>query len=102
LRTGQTRWKFTGDELFPDGYEMKARSLVIDREGQKAALGRAAIDDTDTALKFLELIGDEEPLLAAVRKARATGKPGALKEVEAGSSEQGQRARALRRMLFNE
>jgi hypothetical protein len=101
-RTGQTRWKFTGDQLFPDGYEMKARSLVIDREGQKTTLGRVVIDDADTALKFLELIGDEEPLLAAVRKARATGKSGALKEVEAGSFEQAPRARGLRKMLFNE
>ena len=66
--------------MFPDGYEMKARSLDFDREGQKKILGHVAIEDTAKAFEFLGLINDEEPLLTAVRKARETGKPDSLSE----------------------
>ncbi len=101
LATGQTRWRFTGDQMFPDGYEMKARSLDFDREGQKKVLGRVAIDNAAQALEFLELIQDEEPLLTAVRKVRDTGKPDALTEGKGLSYDQKLRARRLRKMLFN-
>ncbi len=102
LGTGQTCWKFAGDQMFPDGYEMTARSFDFDREGQKKVLGRVAIDDAAKALEFLELIGDDEPLLTAVRKARETGKPDDLSEGKGLSYDQRQRARQLRKMLFNE
>jgi hypothetical protein len=102
LGTSQTRWKFTGDQMFPDGYEMKARSFNFDREGQKKALGRVAIEDAAKVLEFLELIKDEEPLRTAVRKVRDTGKPDALNEGKGLSYDQRQRARKLRKMLFNE
>ncbi len=88
--------------MFPDGYEMKARSLDFDREGQKKILGHVAIEDTAKAFEFLGLINDEEPLLTAVRKARETGKPDSLSERKGLSYNQRQRARRLRKMLFNE
>ena len=59
--------------LFPDGYEMKARSILIDRDGQKKVLGRVAIDDETKAIEFMETVGREGPLLEAVRKLRQTG-----------------------------
>jgi hypothetical protein len=34
VNAGRTRWKFTGSQMFPDGYEVKARSIQIDRDGQ--------------------------------------------------------------------
>lgn len=97
---GRTRWKFTGDQIFPDGYEMMARSVVIDRDGQKKALGRVAIDHEEKALEFLELVGDDGSLLEAVRKLRQTGDRGALDEQKADSSEQIQRKKRLREMLL--
>ncbi len=82
LENGRTRWSFTGDEMFPDGYEMKARSLEIDREWQRKALGRVAIDDREKALEFLELVGDDATLREAVRKLRETGDRGAPRRGE--------------------
>jgi hypothetical protein len=99
LGNGRTRWSFTGEKIFPDGFEMKARSLVIDRDGQRKALGRVAIDDAETALEFVDLIGDDPVLLEAVRKVESTGARGALAEEKSRSSEQNQRLRRLRELL---
>ncbi len=100
FRGGRTRWSFTGDAVFPDGYEMRARSLEIDREAQRKALGRVVMDDAETALAFVDLIGDDPALLEAVRKLRATGDRGALADEKTRSSEQNRRAGRLREMLF--
>jgi hypothetical protein len=100
FRNGRTRWKFADEEIFPDGYEMKARSLVIDRDGQKKVLGCVAIDDEEKALEFVELVGDDAPLLEAVRKLKETGDRGALDEGKFQSSERIQRAKRLREMLL--
>ena len=72
-KNGRTRWKFTGDQLFPNGYEMKARSIEIDRDAQKKVLGRVAFDDETKAMQFMEVVGREGPLLEAVRNFRQTG-----------------------------
>jgi hypothetical protein len=100
FRNGRTRWKFAAEEIFPDGYEMKARSLVIDRDGQKKALGRVAIDDEEEALEFVELVGNDAQLLAAVRKLKESGDRGALDERNFQSSERIERAKRLREMLL--
>ena len=59
---GRTRWKFTTGELNPDGYEMKARSISIDRDGQRRVLGREVLFDEDTAFEFMEVVGSEGPV----------------------------------------
>src|SRR5205823_4375169 len=79
---GRTRWRFTGERLFPDGYEMKARSILIDRDGQKKVLGRVVIDDETRAMEFMELAGAEGPLLEAVRKLRQTGDRNGFRQVK--------------------
>ena len=83
---GRTRWKFDTGDLFPDGFEMKARSIVIDRDGQKKVLGRMVIDDETRAIEFMELAGGEGTLLEAVRKVRQTGDRNALSQVKTSSS----------------
>ena len=100
FKNGRTRWTFTADRIFPEGYEMKARSLDIDREGQKKVLGRVAIDDEEKALEFLELVGDDNTLMEAVRKLKETGDRGALAEEKGRSFAQNRRAERLREMLF--
>jgi hypothetical protein len=100
FRDGRTRWSFTGDQIFPDGFEMRARSLEIDRDAQRKALGRVTIDDEETALEFVELVGDDGALLEAVRKLRRTGDRGVFDAVKVQSSGQDQRARRLREMLL--
>jgi hypothetical protein len=100
FKDGRTRWRFTGTDIFPHGYEMKARSLVIDREGQKKALGRVAIDDEEKALEFLELVADDPPVLEAVRKLRETGDRVVLDERNFQSSERIERVKRLREMLL--
>ena len=37
---GQAGWKFSGDESFPGGYVMTARSLEIDLAGLTRRLGQ--------------------------------------------------------------
>ena len=102
LKAGRTRWKFTGSELFPDGYEMKARSILIDRDGQKKILGRVVIDDETKAIEFIEAVGRSGPLLEAVRKLRQTADRNALSQVKTRTFEESMRASKLRKMLFNE
>ena len=87
---------------FPDGYEMKARSILIDRDGQKKVLGRVAIDDETKAMEFMEAVGREGPLLEAVRKLRQTGDRNALSQVKTRTYEESRRAAKLRKMLFDE
>jgi hypothetical protein len=100
LGNGRTRWSFAGDEVFPDGYEMRARSLEIDRDAQRKALGRVAIDDEESALEFVELVGEKGALLEAVRKLKVTGDRGALAAAKGRSSEQDQRSGRLCEMLL--
>jgi hypothetical protein len=100
FRNGRTRWKFAGEQIFPDGYQMKARSLVIDRDGQKNTLGRVAIDDEEKALEFVELVGDDAAVLEAVRKLKQAGDRGALDERTFQSSERIERVKRLREMLL--
>jgi hypothetical protein len=97
---GRTRWKFTGGELNPDGYEMKARSIVIDRDGQKKVLGREAVFDEDTAFEFMEVVGSEGPLIEAVRTMSRTGERKALTNVHTRTFDESVRASKLRIMLF--
>jgi hypothetical protein len=52
---------------------MIARSIEIDRDGQKTTLGRVVVDDENKAMEFMEVVGGERQLLEAVRKLRRTG-----------------------------
>jgi hypothetical protein len=99
---GRTRWKFTSDELYPSGYEMRARSVVIDRDAQRKTLGRVVIEDVATARQFIAIVGQDGPLLEAVRKLHRTGDRKAVREVKASSYEEALRVRKLRGILFAE
>jgi hypothetical protein len=101
-KAGRTRWKFTGVGLFPGGYEMKARSILIDRDAQKKVLGRVAIDDETKAVEFIETVGREGPLLEAVREVRQTGDRSALSQLKSDTYEERLRATKVRSMLFGE
>ena len=93
-------WRFTGNEMYPDGYTMRARSIVLDIDGQKKILGRAVITDRAKALAFIDLVGDEGPLLEAVQRVKKTGKVEPLDEVNPRSAGEEQRAARLREMLL--
>ena len=101
-KAGRTRWKFTGVGLFPGGYEMKARSILIDRDAQKKVLGRVAIDDETRAVEFIETVGREGPLLEAVRKLRQTGDRDTLFQMQTRTFDESLQVRKVRKMLFNE
>ncbi len=100
MKAGRVRWKFVGSQSFPDGYEMTARSIAIDREGQKKVLGRVVIDDETKALELMDLVGTEGALLDAVRKLRETGDRDALSQNKDLSYPERQRARKLEDLLF--
>ncbi len=97
---GRTRWNFTGEWLFPDGYEMKARSVFIDRDGQSKILGKVVIDDQTKALEFMDVVGREGPLLEAVCRLRQTADRSTFSQVKTRTYEESLRARKLRKMLF--
>jgi len=101
-KAGRTRWKFTGAGLFPDGYEMRARSILIDRDAQKKLLGRMAIDDELEALAFMDAVGRDGPLLEGVREYVRTGDRNALRQVKTNTFEESVRARTIRKLLFND
>jgi hypothetical protein len=96
---GRTRWKFSGEQLFPDGYEMKARSITIDRDGQTKVLGRVVIDDSEKALEFMSLTGSDGPLLEAVRAYRQTGDRSALVQFTGRTHEEIFRVKKIKAML---
>jgi hypothetical protein len=100
LRAGRTRCRFDGAETFPDGYDMKARSIWIDREGQQKVLGRVVIDDEAKAMEFMELAGSEGPVLEALRKLRQNGDGNAFGQMNVPTFEEALRLRKLRDMLL--
>jgi hypothetical protein len=100
IKAGQTRWKFSVGDLFPGGFEMRARSLFIDRDAQKKLLGRVVIDDETQAMEFMELTGADGSLVEAVRKVHSTGDRNVLTAFKARSYQEGVRARKLQDMLF--
>lgn len=99
-KAGRIHWKFGGGQLFPDGFAMDARSIFIDRDGQRKVLGHVVIDDETKAMEFIEIVGDEGPFLEAVRKLRQTGDRNALLTVKPSSFDEALRARKLQDLLF--
>lgn len=100
MSQGKTRWKLCSFMVFPDGYEMNARSVAIDRETQRKTLGRVVIDDTEGALEFMNLVGGEGALLEAVRAFSKTGEKKLLSDVKTHNQDEAERADKLRKVLF--
>jgi hypothetical protein len=100
MSQGKTRWKFNSTQIFPDGYEMKARSLAIDRDTQRKTLRRVVIDDTEAALKLIELVGREGALLEAVRAFSKTGNKKLLSKVKTSTNDEAERADKTRKVLL--
>ena len=98
---GVTRavWKFGGEELFPAGYTMRATSVALDTAAQEKLLERVVISDRAKALEFIALLGDDGPLVEAVRKAAQSGDRAALDRLPVQSLEDASRARQLRKLL---
>jgi hypothetical protein len=95
----RTSWKFGGDESFPDGYAMKARSLEIDFELQKRALGKVVIADKFRAESFLEILGKSDSLREAVREVRKNGSLQKLRDFKPRTKEEAARFGRLRELL---
>lgn len=100
--TNRVRWRFGEGAMFPGGYVMAARSIVLDVEGQRKTLGRAIINDRAKALRLLEIVGEKGPILDAVRAYRKTGDPRVLRELQPNSPEDLERLAEMRRMLLQE
>lgn len=98
--SNRASWKFTSNELFPTGYQMKARSVVLDVDAQKKILGRVVIPDGLKALELMELVDGDSPLLEAVRKVRETADLSALRDFQTTSVEQYRRVKKLRELML--
>jgi hypothetical protein len=77
-----TSWRFGEERLFPDGFEMKARSLDRRPEAQRKMLGRVVLADRALAETFIEIVKDCPPLLDAVRAAGKAGEAGPIREFQ--------------------
>jgi hypothetical protein len=97
-----TRWKFRGEEAFPSGYAMRARSIAIDRDGQKKHLGKVVVDDERKALEFIEIVGRDGPLVAGVRDFARTGNRSAIRSIKGRTSDESERALKILKLLLNE
>ena len=80
IMTGDhTRWTFTGGEMFPrwlrdEGADYRHRY----RRSNKSSRSRGDRIRGEGALEFIKLVGEEGPLLNAVRKAHQAGNSSAL------------------------
>ena len=95
----RTSWKFGGEESFPDGYVMKARSLEIDLELQRKTLGKEIIADRFRAESYLEIVGTTGSLRATLREVRRSGNLQKLRDFKPKTMEEAARYGRLREML---
>lgn len=61
------RWTFAGGEAYPFGYAMECESLDVQSELEQELLGEKVLDNRDTMLKYVEIVGSNEALLDALR-----------------------------------
>jgi hypothetical protein len=96
---GATSWRFGEERLFPDGFEMKARSIDWRPEAQQKILGRVVLADRASAEAFIEIVKDCPPLLDAVRAAGKTGDASPLREFRPTTVGEQLQATKLRELL---
>lgn len=95
----RTSWKFSGDESFPDGYVMKARSFEIDFALQKKTLGKEVIADRFRAEAYLEILDDSPRLRETLREVRRSSSIQKLRDFKPKSMAEAARYGRLRAML---
>ena len=69
LSEGVARWSFTAADAFPDGYDMRVRSIVISPD-KLPGLAASWSTDRAAALKLIELVKSDEGITAALRDCR--------------------------------
>jgi hypothetical protein len=94
-----TSWRFGEERLFPDGFEMKSRSLDWRPDAQQKILGRVVIADRALAEAYIEIVKDCPPLLDAVRAASKTGEARSLREFQPKTVGEQIQATKLRELL---
>ncbi|MFO0945446.1 MAG: hypothetical protein U1D30_05790 [Planctomycetota bacterium] len=67
----QVSWSFSILELFPKGFEMKARSVELDLGRQEDMFGRVLISDFSTAIEVLQIIHRNPSVGEIMKKCRA-------------------------------
>ncbi|WP_165228459.1 hypothetical protein [Aquisphaera insulae] len=92
-------WRFSGDDLYPSGLSMRARSLEIDEASQRLVLGRVAVKGRAEAEALASLLESNESLRALVIRIRETRNPGLLGEHHPAKAEERASFERLRRLL---
>ena len=98
-RQNHVSWRFTGDQSFPDGYVMNARSLEIDVARQTKVLGRVAITDYEQARSYIEILASDAHLLEVALKLHASGDLKPLMDDQPPSSQEKERLKSLKHLL---
>jgi hypothetical protein len=92
-------WRFSAGDTYPSGYRMTARSVVINPDGQRKLMGHIPVSTVPQAVRYIDLVGRDGPLLEAVRQAFATGSLDGLSELRSSNVADGRRLRELRRLF---
>jgi len=96
---GRIAWRFDGQDLFPDGFEMRAESLSVDRPAQTRLLGRVVIDEEQSARALRDLVANDDALADLLRRAARDGDPAVLRDFQAKDDPQRARLDALKALL---
>ena len=92
-------WRFSAGDTYPSGYRMTARSVVINPDAQRKLLGHIPVSTVPQAVRYIDLVGRDGPLLETVRQAFATGSLDGLSELRSSNVADGRRLRELRRLF---
>lgn len=73
LSDSETLWRFTDAQAYPFGYTMECRSLEPNVALEQKLLGKSVLTDRKAMLRYVELVHENEPLLAILRRCEADG-----------------------------
>lgn len=96
---GRIAWGFGGSQLFPDGFEMKAESLEVNRSAQERLLGRVVIDDAKSARALRDLVASDDALADLLRRAVKEGDPAILRDFQPKNEAPRERFDELKELL---
>lgn len=100
LSENTTVWKFSDSQAYPSGYSMTCRSLEANVTLEQKLLARPVLTDRKAMLRYVDLVRENEPLLAVMRICAADGSLTRLKrEYEALQEAGDDGAKAFGQML---
>jgi hypothetical protein len=73
MSDNETLWRFSDSQAYPAGYTMSCRSLEPNVTLEQKLLARPVLTDRKAMLRYIDLLRNNEPLLAMMRICAADG-----------------------------